>query len=66
MKAGEAALGFDPAEGYKVTLGGIHTIVSAPSKSPLPPGSRHRLELVPIKGIWFSNHLVSDRPERKP
>ena len=49
-----------------MTLGGTHTILSAPVKSSLPLGSRHRLELVPIKGIWFSNHLVSVRPERKP
>ena len=52
--------------GCKVTLGGIHTIRSAPLESSLPLGSRHRLELVPIKGIWFNNHLVSVRPERKP
>ena len=66
MKATKAPPGFDSVESCKVTLGGMHIIFNVRLKSSVSLGSVHRLELVPIKGVWFSNHLVSVRLESKP
>lgn len=60
MKAGKPLPGFDWPQGCEVTSGSAHL------KSSLPLESTLWLELVPIKQVWFSNHLVSVRPESKP
>lgn len=53
-------------EGCSVTPGGAYIIPSAPLKSSVPLGAIRGLELVPVKWVWFSSHLISARPEIKP